>query len=569
MRVDTLLPERSGDSLRSGGAAPDTQARRLEVTDMLLADPKLRCPSCGAKNPIDAIRCNTCTRQLPRDQMPSQAAFEEAMYSQPVREKATSAAWMSKSTLGILFLVALVFLNYQYIGWGPSWAHRDMVAKGETWRTFRNDEFSVILPGNPEQQLIPTPVGDVQLYEVGVDDRWVSVLDADITAPAARIEGENDLYATVEVATGMISGDLATEAEALLVGTQSGTELSNVEVLPVENAKVGVQVSVTADYVGGPKNAGKGQVSARLVERRWGALPARHVRRARVRPGPPGQARGGVHAGRRARNALALELRSGATVTSRKPAASASRAAVAAWRRIDLHHQRAVRASATPPPLPTITAMSSSPSGPARNATRGSQSSTSGGSAVSSGDVGRVRDHERHLAAAARRAAARTSDPRASAPASPDRPMPARFARASASASARRPPPRPASGLARRDRQRDRPAPGAEIDDVQLAVAHAEPVELGQARPPPPARSRAGGSAPAGRPPGRGAEAPRPEHVLERLAAEPPPEHVVEVGELLAPSRPRRGGARSVAPSWPDASSTIHRASESALSKPA
>ena len=137
---------------------------------MLLADPKLRCPSCGAKNTIRPVQ--HVHRQLPRDQMPSQAAFEEAMYSQPVREKATSAAWLSKSTLGILLLIALVFLNYQYIGWGPSWVHRDMVAKGETWRTFRNDEFSVILPGNPEQELIPTPVGDLQLYEVGVDDQW-------------------------------------------------------------------------------------------------------------------------------------------------------------------------------------------------------------------------------------------------------------------------------------------------------------------------------------------------------------------------------------------------------------
>jgi hypothetical protein len=232
---------------------------------MLLADPKLRCPSCGAKNPIDATRCNTCTRQLPRDQMPSQAAFEEAMYSQPVREKPTSAAWMSKSTLGILLLIALAFLNYEYIGWGPDWAHRDMVHKGDTWRTFRNDEFSVILPGNPEQDIVATSTGDLQRYQVGVDSDWVSVLDADITAPALRIEGENDLYGTVEVATGIIAGDLASQAAALVAGTQPGTELSDVEVKPFEDAKIGVQVTVTADYVGGPKKAGHGKVSARLV----------------------------------------------------------------------------------------------------------------------------------------------------------------------------------------------------------------------------------------------------------------------------------------------------------------
>ena len=43
----------------------------------------------------------------------------------------------------------------------------------------------------------------------------------------------------------MIAGDLATQAEALLAGTQPGTELSDVEVKPVEDAKVGVQVTLT------------------------------------------------------------------------------------------------------------------------------------------------------------------------------------------------------------------------------------------------------------------------------------------------------------------------------------
>jgi hypothetical protein len=233
---------------------------------MLATESKVRCPTCGTKNPADAARCRICTRTMPRDQTPSQAAYEDALYAQPVRRSVSPARWLARSTMALLVAAGLAYLNYEYIGWGPDWAHEEMVTRGETWRTFTTDEWTAVLPGRPERERLTAATGDVVRYQVGVDDRWVSVIDADILAPAARADGLVDLHAMVMVAEAAVTGPLEDQAASVVTSLQPGTTLEDTSVAEVAGASPGRQVDLIADYRGGTRENGAGEVRARLID---------------------------------------------------------------------------------------------------------------------------------------------------------------------------------------------------------------------------------------------------------------------------------------------------------------
>jgi len=233
---------------------------------MPLIGTKVRCPSCGAKNDHDATRCHICTRNLPRDVAPSQAAYEEDLYARPVRDTEVGAKPRNVFVLGLLLIVALIGLNYFYIGYGPSWAHRHFFEPGETWRTISTDNWVAILPGTPETERVTAPTGDLHVSRVGVDDRWVSTLDADVLAPGTRLAAERNLYATLVVAEGVAGDDFETVAGPLIEAAVPGAELADEKFTQVVDPPYGDQIEVVATYQGGTRPHGEGWVRARVID---------------------------------------------------------------------------------------------------------------------------------------------------------------------------------------------------------------------------------------------------------------------------------------------------------------
>jgi hypothetical protein len=232
---------------------------------MLLAESKVRCPSCGAKNDVDAERCRTCTRSLPRDQMPSQAAFEEALYAKPVATEQPRTSWMGFFTVVALLVVALGVANYFKLGYGPTWAHRNLSSHEDNWRTLADDGWTTLFPGRPIEGQIPTSTGDVHTYKALVDGSWNSILDADTLGPAEQAAAVTDQHATVIVAVTNSPADLASSAQGIVQLLVPAATLTDVKVTTPDDAAVGSQVALTAHVTDGGDDAPTGTAQVRLV----------------------------------------------------------------------------------------------------------------------------------------------------------------------------------------------------------------------------------------------------------------------------------------------------------------
>jgi hypothetical protein len=235
---------------------------------MLLADSKVRCPSCGAKNEADAERCRTCTRSLPRDQLPSQAAYEEALYAKPVANArgGKRSGWMGPVTLVALLIVGLGAANYFKLGYGPTWAHRNLPSHEDSWRTLTGDGWNTLFPGRPIQDQIPTSTGDVQRDKVLIDGNWNSILDADTIGPGEQAQAVANQHATVIVAVTNSPADLASSAPTIVQQLVPAATLTDVNVTTPHDAATGTQVALTAHVTdGGGGDAPTGTAQVRLV----------------------------------------------------------------------------------------------------------------------------------------------------------------------------------------------------------------------------------------------------------------------------------------------------------------
>ena len=117
---------------------------------MQLLEKKAKCPLCGAKNPVDAPRCGTCTRPLQNDPLPSQALYDEALWSTKIASKGARTPTNPYAVLALL-VVAAVIVNYFVLGFGPSWAHEAKPpAKGFEWKVYTGQpDYRADLPGEP------------------------------------------------------------------------------------------------------------------------------------------------------------------------------------------------------------------------------------------------------------------------------------------------------------------------------------------------------------------------------------------------------------------------------------
>jgi hypothetical protein len=232
---------------------------------MLLAESKVRCPSCGAKNDPEAERCRTCTRALPRDQMPSQAAFEETLYAKPVATRQKRSSNVGFFTLAALLIVALGVLNYFKLGYGPTWAHRNLASHEDNWRTLSGTGWNTLFPGRPIEGQIPTSTGDVQTYKVLVDDNWNSTFDADTLGPGEQAQALADQHATVIDAVTNSPANLAASAPDIVQLLVPSATLNSVKVTTPRDAALGNQVELTAHVTNGGNAAPTGTAQVRLV----------------------------------------------------------------------------------------------------------------------------------------------------------------------------------------------------------------------------------------------------------------------------------------------------------------
>jgi len=231
---------------------------------------KTTCPTCGAKNRPDSERCGTCTRALNVEGTPSQQAFVEVMYAQPVRTTEKPEHWVRPAWVFAFLLALLAWCNFQYLGYGPDWTHRAelRVERGDTWRTVTETRgFSVGFPSDARIDSIQAPTGTASRAIAAVDDRWVTIRSTTNAIARRPVRANDDVHA-VAVALGTDAPDSL--SEALVVDTVEaafpGVTLEAPKVSKVDTAAYGQQLAVDARYTGGVGEKGEGEVRARLVQ---------------------------------------------------------------------------------------------------------------------------------------------------------------------------------------------------------------------------------------------------------------------------------------------------------------
>lgn len=234
---------------------------------MALVSQKVRCPTCGTRNPPERDRCRICTRTLNLSGIGTQRAFEEALYNAPVKGQTTGRRRPPLWALVAGLAVVLVAVNWMWVGWGPDWAHRkEATEPGSSWRTFETEGWRAVMPGTPEVSTIDSPVGAMSRAWSGVDSHWDVVMDSDVVAPAARKAALSDLYADVIVAEGTATGDEATIAPDVVHAVLPDATLTNTVVQPAGGATPDHgEVTVTAEFSGHPYESSHGYVTATVI----------------------------------------------------------------------------------------------------------------------------------------------------------------------------------------------------------------------------------------------------------------------------------------------------------------
>lgn len=224
-----------------------------------------RCRQCGAKNPAGAARCRICTRPLATDATSSNAVFENQLWSEPISGKPERKP-VSKLFLVPVVLVALIAVNYVWIGGGPDWAHAPQpVERGTDWRTFTmaDHDVRVVLPGDPEVTTVPTPSGDITVAQTWVDANWRVLRDRHTRAPGALLFAREHYASVVAVAVIDTPGDV--DERALLGAIEPGMSLTGSTTREVQFPSAGHQFDLSATFEKWPTASASGQVHARLV----------------------------------------------------------------------------------------------------------------------------------------------------------------------------------------------------------------------------------------------------------------------------------------------------------------
>ena len=229
---------------------------------MLLLEKKAKCPLCGAKNPIDAARCAICTRPLEKDPLPSQAVYQEALWSTRIASKGSRKKANPYAVLGMLVVLAVI-LNYFVIGFGPNWAHEPKPqAKGSQWKEYRQADYVADLPGDPIPGTADAVGTHLSTSTVWIDGHWDLVRDDDTQSVGAIEAARAHVYAGLVTAVGNAPTDAAASLPALVTALVPDTELAPGGVATVQDATFGQQITLDTTFSGFPEAADEGTVRA-------------------------------------------------------------------------------------------------------------------------------------------------------------------------------------------------------------------------------------------------------------------------------------------------------------------
>ncbi len=230
---------------------------------------RLKCPTCGAKNDADAARCGVCTRALDLDGSPTQAAYAEVLYANPVRDSEKATPWIGPVWIALLVILLGAMVNYQWWGQGPDWAHRPelRIERGATWRTVsETTAFTIAFPAEARIDMIDTPAGTAERAVAAVDDRWVTVRPATNGITQQKVASDDVVESTVVAIAVSAPGELTEDAALALVGsTLPGVTLSSADVRSVVDPSYGTQMNIDAKFTGGLGSADRGRVRARVI----------------------------------------------------------------------------------------------------------------------------------------------------------------------------------------------------------------------------------------------------------------------------------------------------------------
>lgn len=233
---------------------------------MLLLEKKVKCPLCGAKNPVNAARCGICTRPLRNDPLPTQAVYQEALWSTRIASKGSRKKSNPYALLAMTALLAAL-LNYFVLGYGPSWAHVDPPpVKGATWRANADQPgYTVDLPGSPIQATTTSFGTPLDTATVWVDSNWATIRDARTQSVADLDRARRDAYAGLVTATGPAPTDAAASLTAVVTSLAPGAVVEPGGVTRVQDASYGEQFTLDSSFTGWPEPNDQGHVRATAI----------------------------------------------------------------------------------------------------------------------------------------------------------------------------------------------------------------------------------------------------------------------------------------------------------------
>jgi len=235
---------------------------------MQLLEKKTKCPLCGAKNKLDANRCGICTRPLKNDALPSQAVYEEALWSSRIASKSSNRTKINPYAVLALLVVGGVILNYFVIGYGPSWAHEaPTLGKGFEWKVYRGQpEYEVDLPGAPMVGSAAAQGSTLTTAAVWVDGHWDLVRDDNTQSKGKLDQARIEAYAALVTATGNAPADPATALTGIVQAMLPNTQLEPGGIETVQDPPPGQQrLTLATNYTGFPEDADNGVVRATAI----------------------------------------------------------------------------------------------------------------------------------------------------------------------------------------------------------------------------------------------------------------------------------------------------------------
>lgn len=233
---------------------------------MQRTEKKTKCSQCGTMNPPGLTRCRICTRPLISDPLPTQAVFDEALWSRKVASRPARQRTSPYLVLVTAIAVGLM-VNYFSLGYGPSWMHEARpIEKAADWKLYDTQpDFEVDLPGLPTVEKGGAAGISLTTSSVWVDREWHRIRDEETNSIAALDAARRNLHAGLFVASGTAPPTAITSIDALLASMAPGSELDGGTTTSLQDPPYGAQYDVERAYSNWPEASEGGVLRARVI----------------------------------------------------------------------------------------------------------------------------------------------------------------------------------------------------------------------------------------------------------------------------------------------------------------